>query len=269
MVDFRGSTEAIWRHRLREASALLVRMRPLLRAAGVLDAERIHRLYQTMGATTLYGAGSRISAALARELEVAEMVWLRSVVVVAVVTTRVRCPCTVAADRPPSRSAALTDSRGRFSNGGVGRSHMGGTATRTPRLRESWGDRRWWRTVLAPRPRLGQWFAECRGRSLRARRLAPSPPRLAEDALFALLDPSWPDAAADRQAWRARRMPSCGRRPLSGTRRRRVCATPADNASKCHISPFLHARSRRSPSPGALFDATYASAGKDACVPSA
>lgn len=37
--------------RLRQASALVARMRPLLRGAGVPDAERIRRLYHTVGAT--------------------------------------------------------------------------------------------------------------------------------------------------------------------------------------------------------------------------
>lgn len=50
MVDSSGT---MVRHRLSLAAALLAPMRPLLRAAGVPEAERIQRLYPVVGATAL------------------------------------------------------------------------------------------------------------------------------------------------------------------------------------------------------------------------
>lgn len=81
MVDGVGGTPTVVRSRLRQAKAMLVRLGADLRAPGVPQKERMHRLFQTVGSCALYGAGLWTpSAALAREQEVEEMSWMRGLI---------------------------------------------------------------------------------------------------------------------------------------------------------------------------------------------
>lgn len=78
MVDGAGSTDAMVRFRLQQAQSMLHRLRASLRSR---DIHRRKRGRRPVGASALYGAGAwSISSALAHDIHIADMGWLRSVV---------------------------------------------------------------------------------------------------------------------------------------------------------------------------------------------